>query len=47
MKRKYKCDICKAKECETRDLLRKYPEHVLRNIVERNCEEFEKEYEGD
>ena len=36
-----KCDDCKVKECETREVLKKYENPMLEAIIERNCSEFE------
>ena len=35
-----KCDNCKVKECETREVLKRHKELELSQIIERNCMEY-------
>ena len=37
-----KCDNCEVEECETREVLKKYPKETeLHKIILRNCNQFE------
>jgi len=38
-----KCDKCTVKDCETREMLKKYTDPMLIKIIEENCKEFEGE----
>lgn len=42
-----KCDKCAVKECETRETLKKFDEPKLREIIHRNCNQFEKKKKED
>lgn len=35
-----KCDNCKVKKCETRDVLKKFTNPMLEKIIERECTEY-------
>ena len=39
---KMKCDRCRVEECETREVLKKHTNPMLEEIIERNCEQFER-----
>ena len=40
-----KCDECTVKKCDARDVLKRFNNPKLTDIVERNCNEFK--YAGD
>lgn len=35
-----KCDECAVKECDARNVLKRYNNQKLTSIVERNCNDF-------
>ncbi len=42
-----KCEYCNVKECETREVLKKYTNPMLEEIIERSCNQFEPKEEAE